>query len=438
MKILCIDNEGLYIDWLMRCMRAGHEVKWFIPKDSSGERSHIGDGLVEKVSDWEPWMRWADLIFVTDNTKFIHRLDSYRKYGYPIFGPSVEAARLELERQFGQDAFKKYGIKIMPSQTFTNYDQAIAHVMKNPRRFVSKPDGEADKALSYVSKDAKDMISKLDNWRNLGRTKNKFILQEFVPGIEMAVGAWFGPGGFSKHINENWEFKKHMPGDLGVNTGEQGTVIRYVDKSLLFEDVLRPLEPLLKKLNYVGYVDVAVIIDEKTGTPWPLEFTCRPGYPHSIISFTLHKGDPANWMYDLIHGQDTLEVSDDIAIGVVVSLPNYPYTGPSVKHFKGIPFWADPKHKHVHPVWIRAGLIWDETPGGKIEKVPGWTMAGNYAAIVTAHAGTVGGAMRKVYKTVKEDLHIPMSPGWRNDIGLRLKKQLPEFQKFGYALDMEF
>jgi phosphoribosylamine--glycine ligase len=437
MKILCIDPQHAYLDWLLRCQRAGHDVKWFLPKCPDGTRSTVGDGLVEKVKDFESWLRWADLIFLTDNAKYLFLLESYREHGYPIFGPSVEAGRLELERKTGQAAFKAHGINIMPSKSFTSYDQAIAHVMKERKRFVSKPDGDVDKALSYVAKDAKDMISKLDNWKRLSRVKTEFILQEFVPGMEMAVGAWYGPGGFNSAINENWEFKKHMPGDLGVNTGEQGTVIRYVAKSKLFDKVLKPLEPLLKKLGYTGYVDIAVIINEK-GEPMPLEFTCRPGYPHSIISFTLHKGDPANWMYDLLHGVDSLEVSDDIAIGVVVSLPNYPYKGPSDRHFKGIPFWADKDHEHIHPVEICAGQIWDETLDGKIERVPGWTMAGNYAAIVTAHAGTVGGAARRVYRTIKEDLHIPMSPGYRIDIGLRLKKQLPEFQKHGFAMDMEY
>lgn len=435
MKILCIDPMECYIDFLLRCQKAGHEVKWCIPDNKQGSRSTTGDGLVEKVKEWEPWMKWADLIFVTDNVKHIYRLDSYRKFGYPIFGPSVEAAKLELERQTGQDAFRKHGIKVMPSVHFNNYDKAIAHVLKERKRFVSKPDGDADKALSYVSKDAKDMIAQLDRWKS--GPSRAFILQEFVPGIEMAIGAWYGPGGFSVHVNENWEFKKHLNGDLGVNTGEQGTVMRYVTKSKLFDKVLHPLEPLLKKLGYVGYVDIAVIIDEN-GEPKPLEFTCRPGFPHSIIAFSLHKGDPANWMYDLLHGQDTLEVNPDIAIGIVVTIPNYPYVGPSQKTYKNLPLWADPKHKHIHPVAIKAGMVWDEAPDGKIEKVPGWNVTDSYVAIVTAHASSVSTAMRRVYRTIKEEIHIPSSIGYRTDIGLRLKKQLPEFQKHGYATGMEF
>lgn len=437
MRILVIDVMDCYIDFGLRCKRAGHEVKMYLPKQKDGSRSKNGDGLVEKVADWEPWMKWADLIFVTDNVKHIHRLETYRKYGYPIFGPSVEATALELERQTGQDAFKKHGIKIMPCTHFSNYDKAIAHVMKHGGRFVSKPDGDADKALSYVAKDARDMVAQLDRWKSMGQSNRNFILQEFVPGIEMAVGGWYGPGGFSKHINENWEFKKHLNGDLGVNTGEQGTVMRYVSKSKLFDKVLKPLEPLLKKLKYVGYVDIAVIIDEH-GEPMPLEFTCRPGFPHSLIAFSLHKGDPATWMYDLIHGHDTLEVSPDVAIGVVVTIPNYPYTGPAEKAFKNLPFWVDPKHRHVHPVAICAGMVWDETENGKIEKVPGWNVTDSYVAVVTAHGATVSSAMRKVYRTIKEDIHIPNSVGYRTDIGLRLKKQLPEFQKHGFATDMEF
>jgi phosphoribosylamine--glycine ligase len=431
MKILAIDPPGNSLDWLLRCKRAGHEVKLFTKPECQ-----VGKGLIDKVKDWKLWMRWADLIFLTDNVLYLHQLESYRQYGYPIFGPTLEAARLELDRETGQDVFKRHGIDIMPYKTFTNYDKAMAHVDKERKRFVSKPSGDADKALSYVSKSPRDMISMLDRWKKLGKCRAPFILQEFVSGIEMAVGGWFGPGGFSKHINENWEFKKHLNGDLGVNTGEQGTVMRYVERSRLFNLALKPVEKLLHKLKYVGYVDVAVMIDED-GEVKPLEFTCRPGWPHFQIVQSLHKGDPANWMYDLLHGQDTLDVLDDIAVGVVLTVPQFPYKGPPIAELENIPVWCDPKNKAIHPCEIKGGLVWDEIEG-KIVRVPGWTLAGNYVAVVTATGPSVSSACRRVYRTIKEDIHVPNSLGYRTDIGARLKKQLPEFQEHGFALDMEY
>ena len=155
----------------------------------------------------------------------------------------------------------------------------------------------------------------------------------------MAVGGWFGLGGFSKNFCENWEFKKLMNDDLGVATGEQGTIVRYTEESKLADKVLKPLEEYLYALGYTGYIDVNCIVDEK-GTPWPLEFTMRPGWPLFQIQQALHRGDPAEWMLDLLNGKDTLRVSKEIACGVVISIPDYPYSRLTKKECSGYPLWG--------------------------------------------------------------------------------------------------
>ena len=132
----------------------------------------------------------------------------------------------------------------------------------------------------------------------------------------MAVGGWFGLGGFSKHWCENWEFKKLMNGDLGVATGEQGTVLRYTEDSKLAEQVLKPLEDYLHGLGYTGYIDVNCIIDD-TGKAWPLEYTCRPGWTAFNIMMAEHNGDPIQWMLDACNGEDTTEQSLEHAVGIV-------------------------------------------------------------------------------------------------------------------------
>ena len=45
-----------------------------------------------------------------------------------------------------------------------------------------------DKSLSYVSKSPEDMVFMLGRWKKRSTLKGKFILQDFIPGIEMAVG----------------------------------------------------------------------------------------------------------------------------------------------------------------------------------------------------------------------------------------------------------
>ena len=184
----------------------------------------------------------------------------------PIIGPSVDTNRWEQDRQHGAKVMEKAGIKTIPSTVFKNYDEAIKHVIETNQRYVSKPLGDGDKALSYVSKTPADMVYMLQKWKKNNAYKGEFILQEFHKGIEMAVGGWFGAGGFNSHWCENWEFKKLMNDDLGVATGEQGTILRYTKESKLAEQVLKPLEDYLHGLGYTGYIDVNCIIEDRKST----------------------------------------------------------------------------------------------------------------------------------------------------------------------------
>src|SRR5665811_1026937 len=140
----------------------------------------------------------------------------------------------------------------------------------------------------------------------------------------MCIRDRFGPNGWGKWKLENFEEKKLMNDGLGQNTGEQGTIMRYVQRSKLFEDVLEPVGAVLHSMDYVGYVDMNCIIDPKTGDAWPLEFTMRMGWPLILIQLALHRGDPVQWMKDLLEGGDSLRVSERVAVGIVLTHGDYP------------------------------------------------------------------------------------------------------------------
>lgn len=435
MRILLIDVGANFLDFALQCLKAGHHVKWFIAPDKNGKRIPVGDGLIEKVGDWQKWMKWSDLTLTSDNTRYVTMLEAYRKYGYPIFGCNAEGAEMELNRTVGQKVLKDNGVDIMSYKTFTSYDDAEAFVKKTMKRYVSKPSGDADKALSYVSKSPADMVYMLRRWKKMGKLKQPFILQEFTPGIEMAVGGWFGPKGWSSAINVNFEHKKLMNGDLSVNTGEMGTVIAYTKKEKLAEKVLFPASDYLLKIGYTGYIDVAVIIDER-GNPLPLEYTSRPGWPHFQIISALHEGDPALWMRDLLDGYDSLEVKEGVSTGVVVTIPDFPYNRIQREELCGIPVYCDQNNTNIHPAEIMAGVA-PNVVGNKVIDLPTWVSAGNYLFIATGVAPTVSASAKKAYETIKT-VEIPNSPGYRTDIGQRLKSQLPILQKHGYAKSIAY
>jgi phosphoribosylamine--glycine ligase len=439
MKILVIDSDTCGLDFCLRCQDAGHEIKWFITKDK-GEREKAGDGLVPKVSAWEPHVRWADLIFLTHNNKYIQALDALRKEGYPVFAPSREGARMEIERGFGMEVLKKHGIDVPPYKTFNSLEEAEKYVWKTNERLVFKTLGdEEDKSMSYCPKTPADLINQLRLWQKNGKKlKGPCMLQEFIPGIEFGVSGFFGPHGFNAHWSECFEHKKlfpHKRGGVGPNTGEMGSALKWVRKSRLANLVLKPLVPYLRKIGYVGDIDVNCIIDGK-GKPWPLELTCRPGYPAFWIMLSQNQGDPAAWILDLINGKDTQKVTEDVGIGVVIAQPNFPANTPDHKsHNHPIYGITDKNMKDIHLVDVMAGKAVDMVDGKPKEKEMLLT-SGDYIAVVTGLGKTVSEARKACYKTV-EEIHVA-DGFFRDDIGEHMKKDIPTLQTHSFAEEWEY
>ena len=175
LNVLIIDCSGVGLDFAIKCQGYGHAVKLFIRHNKDGSRNENGDGIVPRVANWEDHMNWADLIFCTDNIFYIYQLERYRDQGYPIFGPSNDTNRWEQERDHGEEILRKVGVEVIPSRKFSDYDEAIAYVMENPRRYVSKPIGDGEKSLSYVAKTAADMVYMLKYWKKKNSYKGEFI-----------------------------------------------------------------------------------------------------------------------------------------------------------------------------------------------------------------------------------------------------------------------
>ena len=439
MRLLIIDTQGVALEFAIRCKAAGHQVHLFIPQNE--KTKHIGRGLVTIVDDLDRWLFWPDIIFATDNTKYLLHIERARQFGIKCVAPTPEAAEWELSRQRGMEVFKRAGIPVPPFVEFSDYNRAINYVKQRMDRFVSKPSNDDDKSLSYVAKSPEDMVYMLERWKKASKLKSTFMLQEFIPGIEMAAGGFFGPHGWNAGWCENFEFKKLCVGNLGVATGEQGTVLRFVAKSKLAQKVLLPLTDALRKIKYVGYVDVNCIIDED-GTPNPLEFTMRPGWPtFQIQQALLHEdiSDPLQWLYDLATGKDAKPFrSDTIAIGAILSVPDYPYSHITRKEVVGIPIYGlTPElRRMIHFCEVMMG----EAPNAKgdqivTEKMP--VTAGDYVLLATATHNTVREAMTSVYRRLNR-LLVPNSPQWRTDIGKRLATELPKLQAMGFATGMQY
>jgi len=430
MNVLILDQDRVGLDFAMRCEEHGHNVKLFLNPTSYNNKT--GYGLVERVSDWTKWMQWANIIVPTSNAKYLDRLEDFRKYGYPIFGPSKASAALEVNRQAGMELFKKAGIDIPPYKMFRSFDEAEAHCWKHDQRYVFKTMGDdEDKSMSYVASDSADMISTLRRWKKKGKVlKGPCMLQDFIPGVEMGVSAWMGSQGFLKPRGENAEHKKLMAGNYGPNTGEEGTVMWYTEDSKMARDVLDPLEKALLALGHRGDVDVNCIIDEK-GKAWPLEFTCRLGWPAFFLQCAQH-AEPVQWMKDALDGKDTLQTSQEMFSCVVVSIPPYPAKITPRNDVEGIPIRGinEKNWKNLHLCCVQAGKDVELVNDKPVEKEMFLT-TDTYVMVVNGCGSTIKSATRKMYSVVDEIKINNMQV--RNDIGESFAKGLPDLQSLGFA-----
>ncbi len=422
MNVLLVDSDGTGVDMAYRAAEAGHKVRLWQPKEK-GKPSRDGEGFpgIEKVSGWKEHMTWAKtgLIVNLFNGKVTAELDRFRGFGFPVFGPSVASASLEINRAKGMAALEKNGVKVPSYKTFASLEDAQKYASKADRRLVFKTLGdEEDKSLSYVASDPDDMVWRIDSWIAQKLTlKGDCMLQDFIDGIEVGVSAWMGKDGFlPSKWNINFEFKKLMSGDFGPATGEMGTVCKYCEVSKLASATLEPMQATLRELGHIGDVDLNCIVDAH-GEPYVLEWTNRFGYPSTYILMHSHKGDPIKWMKDALTGKDTLEVDTKTAIGVLMCSPPFPYPDEDMEAAGLLISGIEEEWTNIAPWQVR---LEDKR----------YLTTGPYVCVALALAPDVHDAIPQVYETI-DRIKFP-NRMVRDDIGKKLEKELPKLASLGY------
>lgn len=429
-----VDDEGMLVGFGNHVQDYGHQVRYW----TGNPETRAGAGILDKVRDWKASVEWADLTILSGNCDYPKGLDDCFGEGYPIFGTNPKAAELELDRGKGQEVLEKYGIETAPYTVVSSVKEGIDLIRKTDQAYAMKPwGGEANKALTCVAKTPEDAVFTLLKWEKEGLFSGQLMMQEKVDGIEMGISAFFGPGGFSAALEESFEHKKFLNDDLGGNTGEMGTVLRHTDSSALFDSVLAPLEDYLHLLNYVGDVSVNCIIDSR-GKPWPLEFTMRLGWPDFNIRQEVIKGDPVEWMHDLLFGRDTLDVSTDVAVGVIMAHGDFPHDKDDPAEWSGYPLRGlnDDNYPHIYfqqMQYAKTAALVD----GKVRDAYSYLTAGTYNLVCTGKGRSVSRAADRALEIAKS-VYWPSNVVYRTDIGKRLEEQLPLLQKHGYAVGMKY
>lgn len=409
LKFLFVSIDALIGDLAWAVKKEGHDVRYFI---QAKDQKDVCDGFVDKTESWKDQADWADVV-VFDDFGFGEEADRLRKAGKPVVGGSAYTDKLEMDREFGQAEMKAAGINIIPRWNFTNFDEAIEFIKKNPDRYVIKPSGIAqnEKELLFVGleEDGKDILEMLERYKkNWGRKIKEFQIQKYISGVEVAVGAFFNGEDFILPVNVNFEHKKMFNGDLGPSTGEMGTTMFFTNRSPIFDATLIRMKEKLAASGYVGYIDINCIANSRG--IYPLEFTSRFGYPHISIAMEGVLSEWGSFLYGIARKErPELRTKRAFEIGVVVAVPPFPFHDPdSFRRYSedASIIFKKPVYDGMHLGDVK--IIEDD-----------WRLAGNsgYALVVTASGTTMDEARKTVYNRIK-NIIIP-NMFYRTDIGVR-------------------
>ena len=420
MRILGISETCDLGSLYMRLLGEGHEVRVTVSEPlAQGTMA----GLVPRAQEWQAeldWVRGAgpDGVIVFEAVGFGALQDELRARGYNVVGGSAFGDRLENERGIAQHLLGGFGLNIAPFAEFTNAADALADLRARPRRCVFKVAASAGETFVGAFDDGSDIAALLAT-REMPPGE-RFILMDHVQGVEVGIGAYFDGESFIEPACIDFEHKRFFDGDRGELTGEMGTVASFSGANKLFNVALKPLAPQLREAGHVGYVNVNTIVTQ--AGVWPLEFTCRFGYPGFAVLEPLQGlGWGELFRRMTTRSGEAMPVRTGFSVCIVLSTPPFPSSLKELASPIGLPVMGagiEPEHLHWGEVGLANGVL--VTSG-----LYGWT------AVVTGTGERIGDAAAAAYARAGKVQAANIR--YRLDIGQRVaRRDWPQLAEWGW------
>ena len=324
---------------------------------------------------------------------------------------------------------RQAGLRTAASHSFNSYREAADFIAARRQRYVLKFNGASSpRTRNYIAQkgDSSDLAALLHFYSAHEAPEHSpdFVLMEYIDGIEVGVGGYFNGTDFLNTACIDFEHKRFFPGELGELTGEMGTVVSYACSGRLRDQVLKPLTGLLRDGGYCGYINVNLMAN--ADGLWPLEFTSRFGYPGYAICERLHQEPWEAIFLKMLHRSAAhFATAADFAVGIVLTVPPFPYTQGYAELSKGIPVFLD---ESLSPT-ERAAIAFAEVEMRQGSLITSGTSG--YVGVATGCSPTVDAARTRALDLARK-VYVP-NLRYRNDIGARVSSEvLEDLRHWGY------
>lgn len=401
-KVLILSSNGDGISIALRLAQEGHLVKVWSRGGKVMLNGYTNPSPTSSL-DGKYDLTISDMVGMGLTCNFL------KKQGQLVLGGSTFHDRLELDRLYGVKVVKQLTKLHVPETIhITDKETLKKELQKANSARVIKPLNNKSVDLTLVSsrKDNKALLSIINQW---GEKLTPCLLQEKIPEeVEISTEGWFNGEEFVLPFNHTFEKKRLMEGDKGPQTGCMGNVVYPTEGDKLTDLALKPLTPFLKKINYVGPIDVNCIISK--GKAYFLEFTTRFGYDAIQAWMELFKLSLFDYLYHIATGQGNLKKHTDyrneMSIAVRLSMNPYP-SKEGIKKWRGIQV-VNVLKEAEHHIWLMDVM--------KLRGVPVLAGTDGVVGCVAARGISPQECRRRVYRSV-ENLIIHPDVQYRTDIG---------------------
>ena len=225
--------------------------------------------------------------------------DRLRDAGFPVFGPSAAAARLETSKSFAKRFMARHRIPTAGFEVFDQLAAAQRHVRERNGPCVIKADGLAAGKGVAVCDGPADALAALDEMmaaRRFGAAGERVVIEDRLVGEEVSFYA-VTDGETITSLAAAQDHKRALDGDRGENTGGMGACspppgfAAAIEKRVIEEIVHPTVRGMAAEgCPYTGVLYVGLMI-APDGAPQVVEYNARFGDPETQPLVLRMEGD---------------------------------------------------------------------------------------------------------------------------------------------------